>query len=121
MPNGYLLYNFAATFLVDLTFQQTKRFYMWHILLINLIYLVLILFTSKGVVDLDFNSQFIPNNSILSQTFILNRIAISIGVSGILSFCFALLHWKKTIYFLYENEENNQEVLMLEENPKQCG
>ena len=33
MPNGYLLYNFAATFLVDMTLDQTRRFFSWQILI----------------------------------------------------------------------------------------
>ena len=35
MPNGYLLYNFAATFICDFTFEQSKKFLLFHMLAVT--------------------------------------------------------------------------------------
>ena len=122
MPNGYLLYNFAATFLVDMTFIQTRRFFVWNILLVNVSYFILLFITNDRIVDLNLN--FIPPESILSKHEFLSHIAHSMFGAGLLSMVFAILHWKLSISPLYENntietvqeedKEDNLEEIPLE-------
>ena len=121
MPNGYLLYNFAATFLVDMTFIQTRMFFVLNILLVNVSYFILLFITNDRIVDLNLN--FIPPESILSDHKILSHFAHSLFGVGLLSMVFAILHWKLSISPLYEtisetvqeeDKEDNLEEIPLE-------
>ena len=123
MPNGYLLYNFAATFLVDMTHEQSKWFYSLELLIVNVLYLILLIVTPEVVANIE-NLGYVPDKSVLSHHNILISIVTTTVIIGVLSLLFAFLHWKASISPLFndvkevENEQNpNTNGKVLEEIP----
>ena len=123
MPNGYLLYNFAATFLVDMTQQQSKWFYSLELIIVNVLYFVLLILTPEEVANIE-NLGYVPDKSVLSHHNVLISIVTTTVIVGVLALLFAFLHWKVSISPLFEdvqevesNKNPNTNVEVHEEIP----
>ena len=68
MPNGYLLYNFAAAFLVDFTFEGSKKFLGFHMLSVTALFEICIGVIWAGQVEAwDFVVRNVPEKSVLND------------------------------------------------------
>ncbi len=113
MPNGYLLYNFAATFTVDLTYQASKTFITWHMVIINGLFSVCLVLISIWL-ELDDNwlhrltsrIEGGPENVLKSSAF---RAGMDAGllVLGVTSLVLAWLHWRISVVPLYQQPVRN--------------
>jgi hypothetical protein len=66
LPNGYLLYNFAATFLCDFTFDQSKKYLFFHMLAVTTEFCLCVGIIWIGQVqEWSFIVENIPSNSVL--------------------------------------------------------
>ena len=66
LPNGYLLYNFAATFLCDFTFDQSKKYLFFHMLAVTTEFCICVGIIWIGQVqEWSFIVENIPSNSVL--------------------------------------------------------
>jgi hypothetical protein len=111
MPNGYLLYNFAATFLVDFTFGQTQKCLFWHMICVTIANISIIALIWIGqVLQWSEIIKNIPANSVLSSDDVKYGINAGLIFLGGTSALLALIHWKKSIVVLYAQPDNqNQE------------
>ncbi len=112
MPNGYLLYNFAATFLVDFTYRETRNYLFWHMILINPAFMTCIVaFFIAGAEDSE--SWLVGNlqdNSIILSENVQLFMNISLLILGFLSLIMCLVHWFVSIKRLYVPPEEIEEV-----------
>ena len=68
MPNGYLLYNFAATFPVDFTFEGTRKFLLWHMAALTVSFLACVTgVVSAGLRDATWLAENVPEGSVLND------------------------------------------------------
>lgn len=113
VPNGYLLYNFAATFLVDMTYDQSKKFLALHMMLVTAIFSSIIAIIWAGQVEQwTFVSENIPTNSVLSQDIVKHGMnSVLLFLAG-MSVALAYVHWMKSIKPLYKE---NGEAIELQE------
>ncbi len=112
MPNGYLLYNFAATFPVDFRYEGTKAFLFRHMLVITCLICSFVGLVWAGQLlhwPLVMNN--IPDGSVLSDEDVGNGMNAILILLGGLSLVLCLIHWKKSIVPLYTpnaNESNDK-------------
>lgn len=111
MPNGYLLYNFAATFAVNWSFSGTKKFLFFHMLSVTAEFCICVAVIWAGQVnEWSFVTKNIPENSVLNTEDVkegANGILLGLGVLSVL---LAFIHWKASIEPLYKTpEESDQE------------
>ena len=117
-----------------MTLDQTRRFFSWQILIgkknafkkydqsylkyfiflyiVNILYLVLILISSDRIVSWPFE---LDDQSILSHTEIRDIIVLTIGIGGLISMIFSILHWKVSIRTLYNQEESQTTDVQVDE------
>ena len=112
MPNGYLLYNFAATFKVNFSFEESAKFFWTHMVLNTAGFVATVLYTMIGaLIDLSVLEDAIPENSFLhleNVQVILNSILLTLGA---LSMLLGWVHWKYSIVPLHNppTDQDNQE------------
>ena len=106
LPNGYLLYNFAATFIVDFTYEQSKKFLFYHMLAVTIEFCLCIVVIWIGQVEAwPFVTNNIPEQSVLTDVNFKYGSNVALILLGAGSLFLALIHWKKSIAPLYgENE-----------------
>jgi len=125
LPNGYLLYNFAATFLCDFTFDQSKKYLFFHMLAVTTEFCLCVGIIWIGQVqEWSFIVENIPSNSVLqgydgNAKYGFNVVLILLGATSLL---LALIHWKHSIVPLYDSdnviknpEDEKEEQIELEE------
>ena len=62
------LYNFAATFPVDFTFEGTRKFLLWHMAALTLSFLACVTgVISAGLRDADWLANNVPADSVLND------------------------------------------------------
>ena len=85
--------------------------------IVNILYLVMILISSDRIVSWPFE---VDAQSILSGTEIRDIIVLTIGIGGLVSIIFSILHWKISIRKLYQDsqtmqvDENTEEQIELQ-------
>ncbi|TRY70957.1 hypothetical protein TCAL_05281 [Tigriopus californicus] len=103
MPNGYLLYNFAATFPVDLPFEGTRNFLLYHMLSTTGYFCACIIGIFLGGATnssyLNFN---IPDDSVLDNFGVQVILNVGLLVLAVLSLVFGYIHWRVSIVPLYQ-------------------
>lgn len=105
MPNGYLLYNFAATFLVDFTFDGTKKFLFFHMLSVTAEFIICLSIIWAGQVnEWNFVIENIPPKSVLNEREVKFSLNVALILLGVLSLVLALIHWFKSIVPLYDED-----------------
>jgi len=110
MPNGYLLYNFAATFPVDFTFEGTRRFLLWHMAALTLSFLACITgVISAGLSDADWLANNVPADSVLNDYDVQTAMNVTLVVLGILSAAMCYVHWRVSIVPLYSHNTSENE------------
>jgi len=114
-PNGYLLYNFAAIFPVDFTFQQTKRFLSYHMTLITSLFLGCTA-VIMGCVGHSWLEKHVPDDSFLDDTNIQYGFGGGLLFLGVMSIISCFFHWKLSIEPLYGIEEDGPEVHQMQQD-----
>lgn len=117
MPNGYLLYNFAATFDVNWTFNGTKKFLFFHMLSVTTEFCICVAVIWAGqVLQWAFVINNIPDNSVLNLEDVKEGANGTLIGLGVLSLILAFVHWKYSIEPLYkdneETENDNKDIEM---------
>ena len=65
---SFQLYNFAATFPVDFTFEGTRKFLLWHMAALTLSFLACVAgVISAGLRDADWLAENVPADSVLND------------------------------------------------------
>lgn len=103
MPNGYLLYNFAATFPVDLPFLGTRNFLLYHMLLTTGYFCACIIgIFIGGATESTYLNFNIPDDSVLYNFGVQLILNITLLGLGVLSLVFGYIHWRFSIVPLYQ-------------------
>ena len=104
LPNGYLLFNFAGTFLVDMTYEGSWKFLLFHMLAVTSGFLICVSVIWAGEVSgWNFVEENIPTNSVLSQDEVKYGLNLILFLLGGLSLVLCLVHWKRSIAPLYDS------------------
>ena len=104
LPNGYLLFNFAGTFLVDMTYEGSWKFLLFHMLAVTSGFLICVSVIWAGEVsEWNFVEENIPTNSVLSQDEVKYGLNLILFLLGGLSLVLCLVHWKRSIAPLYDS------------------
>ena len=73
------LYNFAATFPVDFTFEGTRKFLLWHMAALTLSFLACVTgVISAGLRDADWLAENVPEDSVLNNYDVQGRYGCSV-------------------------------------------
>ena len=105
------LFNFAAMFPVDFTFQQTKQFLGWHMVLITSLFLCCVIFIMASVGgNLEWINSNIPDSSVLSDDKVLHGLGSVLCIFGVMSIISCVCHWKWSIKPLYGESEERIEM-----------
>ena len=124
MPNGYLLYNFAATFPVDFTYAGTKNFLLRHMVVVTSVLVAFIgVVWAAEVERWELVMKNVPEGSVLADDNVKYGMNASLMFLGGLSMMLCLVHWKRSINPLYNtnsdalapNDEAN--AVLTDENP----
>ena len=113
VPNGYLLYNFAGTLLVDLPQRSSKVLFLTSTLAVNIIWmagnLAVILLAELD----DLPGNYVIKNIHVHYHFVMGM-NIALAAVGILSSLLGLIHWFCCIEKLFgEPEEASVEMEQL--------
>lgn len=100
-PNGYLLYNFAGTFQVDLTLAQVRRFLFLHLPLVTLAVVIPLLVIGGFFTFADINEVTHIKGTVLSSPKVFYGFEGCILAFGLLSILAFVNHWTKSILPLY--------------------
>ena len=120
MPNGYLLYNFAASFIVDLTYEGTWKFLLFHMCAVTSGFLICVSVVWAGEVsEWEFMEKNIPTNSVLSSDEVKYGLNSTLFLLGGLSLVLCLVHWKWSIAPLYQSETEDLALEDKEEDVNQ--
>ena len=104
LPNGYLLFNFAGTFLVDMTYEGSWKFLLFHMLAVTSGFLICVSVIWAGEVSQwTFVEENIPIDSVLSQDEVKYGLNLILFFLGGLSLVLCLVHWKRSVAPLYDS------------------
>ena len=104
LPNGYLLFNFAGTFLVDMTYEGSWKFLLFHMLAVTSGFLICVSVIWAGEVSQwTFVEENIPTDSVLSQDEVKYGLNLILFFLGGLSLVLCLVHWKRSVAPLYDS------------------
>ena len=109
-PILFQLYNFAAVFPVDFTYQQTKRFLGFHMIFVTSLFLGCVIFIMASVGRAEWLDNNIPAVSVLSEEKAQYGLASCLLFLGSMSILLCFYHWKRSISPLYHVEEENIET-----------
>jgi len=108
---SYLLYNFAATFLVDFTFKATRSFVFWHMIFVTSAFASgLLVIAVSDVFEANWLVSALEPEAPLAADAVLPSITWSLLLLSILSTAACFLHWRIGISKLYmDTEEERQD------------
>ncbi len=103
MPNGYLLYNFAATFPVDFAFKETRKLLFAHMLTITPLFCTAIIFIaiSSGAGAQWFYHYRLRDGAPLESVSFTASLCSGLVVMGLISLVAFYIHWSKSVRPLY--------------------
>ena len=111
----FQLYNFAAIFPVDFTFQQTKRFLSCHMTLITSLFLGCVA-VIMGCVGHTWLEKHVPEDSFLDDKNIQYGFGGGLLFLGVMSIISCFFHWKLSIEPLYGIEEDGPEAQEMQQD-----
>ena len=113
VPNGYLLYNFAGTLLLDLSVQNTKNYFLSSTLMVNMIWMA----GNTATILLAEYSE-LPGEHVIQDKSTQYKFVIGMNtgllICGVISSILGVLHWYFCIRKLFDvpPEESEEEIEM---------
>ena len=112
VPNGYLLYNFAGTLLVDLPRRSSKVLFLASTLAVNIIWML----GNLAVVLLaeldDLPANYVIKNIHIHYHFVMGM-NVALAAVGVISSMLGLIHWFCCIEKLFVEPEETVEMEQL--------
>jgi len=109
VPNGYLLYNFAGTLIVDFPRRGSKAFYMVSTLVVNMIWLAGNIAVILLGIYSELPGQFVIRDTETQHKFV-NGMNIALIICGTISSILGLIHWFCCIEKLFIEPQEQGEL-----------